>query len=148
METAYDCHIEQIVQSIFSTMLNMNVTRVEQNFSRADDSLAVTIQITGKWIGSVVLDLSPEAARASAAAMFQSPSEEIAQGDEHEVAVELVNMIGGNLKSLLPGPSHLSLPTVVSGRDFGLRVHDAELIEDVALGCDAGLLRVRLYEKI
>ena len=31
---------------------------------------------------------------------------------------ELTNILGGNLKALLPGPCHLGLPTVGSGQDF------------------------------
>ena len=40
---------------------------------------------------------------------------DVTEVDQQDVASELVNMIGGNLKSLLPGPSFLSLPTIVSG---------------------------------
>ncbi len=39
-----------------------------------------------------------------------------------EVA-ELTNIVGGGIKSLLPSPSVLSLPTVTQGTDFHLHVH-------------------------
>ena len=35
----------------------------------------------------------------------------------------------------------------VRGREFGLQVHDAELLDDVLLAGEAGLLRLRLYAK-
>jgi len=40
-----------------------------------------------------------------------TPDEDVA-----DAVGELVNMIGGNVKSLMPGPSVLSLPVVAAGR--------------------------------
>jgi chemotaxis protein CheX len=109
--------------------------------------LLASVHIAGEWTGSVLLALSPEMARVSASAMLGLPETEVSSSDEREVASEIANMVGGNLKSLLPGPSFLSLPTIVSGREFGLQVHDAELIDDLLLANHAGSLRVRLFEK-
>jgi len=147
MSTTYDSQIGEIVQSIFSTMLNIDAARVEDDFPPSHDCLVTSIQITGEWVGSVVLGMSPTAACAAAAAMLRMPSHEVTDSDQQEVAAELVNMIGGNLKSLLPGPSCLSLPTVVTGHEFNLRMHGAKLTDDVLLGSDVGWIRVRMYTK-
>ncbi len=147
METTYDSVIEQIVQSIYATMLNAELVRVEESAAPAKESLLATIQITGQWMGSVVISLSPDAARATAAAMLSISPDEATDADQQEVAAELVNMIGGNLKSLLPPPSYLSIPAVVTGDDFGQRMHGAALIDDVAFAWEGGALRVRLYAK-
>lgn len=103
--------------------------------------------IAGAWTGSVVLSLSPEVALHATAAMLGISESEVTETDRQEVAVELANMIGGNLKSLLPAPSYLSLPTIVAGREFYLQVRDAELLEDVVMACEAGLLRTRLFSR-
>jgi len=147
MLTTYDCQIEEIVQSIFSTMLNIDVARVDEEFPPTHDSLVTSIQITGEWVGGVMLGLSPAVARSAASAMFQVSSQDLTDADMQDVAAELVNMIGGNLKSLLPGPSSLSLPTVVSGNEFSMRMHHADLTDDVLLGSEVGWLRVRIYTK-
>jgi chemotaxis protein CheX len=148
MVATYDCIIEQIAQSVFSTMLNMELVRVYEPAPADQDSLLATVHIAGAWTGSVVLGISQQVARESAAAMLQIPCAEVIDADQQDVASELANMIGGNLKSMLPGPAFLSLPTIVSGREFGLEVHDAELLDDLVLACSAGLLRVRLYAKL
>ena len=148
MDTTYDCVIEQIAQSIFSTMLNIDLVRVEEPVPSDQESLLAVVQIAGQWMGSVVLALSPEFARESAAGMLRISRQDVTDADQQEVAAELVNMIGGNLKSLLPGPSYLSLPTIVAGRKIGMQVHHAELIEDVVLRSESGSLRVRLYAKV
>jgi chemotaxis protein CheX len=40
----------------------------------------------------------------------------VSDADVADAVGELVNMIGGNVKSLMPGPSALSLPVVAAGR--------------------------------
>ena len=97
---------------------------------------------------SVILGVSDGAAGAATSAMLMMPVQDITETDARDVVAELANMIGGNLKSVLPGPLFLSLPTVVAGRDLGLQVPGAELIEDVSLCCEAGGLRVRLFAQL
>ena len=145
METTYDNHIEQIVQSIFATMLGMEPVRVDDQSASCEEKLLGTIQIAGATSLSVVLAVSDGVARAAAAAMLMMPLADVSDADQRDVVAELTNMIGGNLKSLLPGPLYLSLPTVVAGRDLGLQVPGAELIDDVTLQCESGHLRIRLY---
>jgi chemotaxis protein CheX len=145
MATTYDSMIEQIVQSIFATMLNTELVRVEHVDSCDHDSLLATIQISGQWTGCVVLNLSPELSTYAAANMLQMSESEVTAADIKDTAAELVNMVGGNLKSLLPAPSFLSLPTVVTGSEFGLQVHKAELLEDVSLMGEQGGINVRVY---
>lgn len=147
MHTMYDSVIEQIVQGIYLTMLGKELVRVEDQAPSDNESLLATIQISGQWMGSVVLALSPDVARGSAMSLMNISDEEVTDADLIDTAAELVNMVGGNLKSLLPGPSFLSLPAVVSGSDFGLRLHDAQLIDDVQMACECGVLRIRLYVK-
>ncbi len=145
MSTTYDATIEEIGQSIFATMLNMELFRVETPEVPPADTLLAGVQIAGEWMGSVVIGLTEGVARAATAAMLEMDPAEVTPNDEREVAAELANMVGGNLKSLLPGPSFLSLPTIISGRELGLRVHDAELLDDVTLMSEFGPLHVCLY---
>lgn len=146
METYTDA-IDEITSSVFATMLGIDLVRSAAP-EPAEQPLLAAIHIAGEWTGSVVLALSPRAAQASAAAMLDITPDAATHADLEEVASELVNMIGGNVKGVLPGPSYLSLPTIVSGQQFGVRVVDAELIERVDLACQAGPLSVCLYQKV
>jgi chemotaxis protein CheX len=68
------------------------------------------IRIAGGWSGAVTLEMSSAAATAAARVMLDARA---VDPDEVADAVgELVNIIGGNLKSLVPTPSRLSLPGV------------------------------------
>ena len=78
-------------------------------------SAAVTI--SGGWHGVVTVELDADIARQLGARMLDlSSAEEAEDADVADAVGELVNMIGGNVKSLMPGPSVLSLPAVAAGR--------------------------------
>lgn len=77
-------------------------------------SAAVTV--SGGWHGVVTVELQEDAARSLGAGMLDLPADEVADADVADAVGELVNMVGGNIKSLMPGPSVLSLPTVAAGR--------------------------------
>ncbi len=78
-------------------------------------SAAVTV--TGEWHGVITVEVAEPVARKLTAEMLAIPSaEEVTDGDVADAVGELVNMVGGNLKSLMPGPSALSLPAVAAGR--------------------------------
>ena len=83
------------------------------------DSVSGTISITGAWQGHVVVNLTATAATAVAAAFLgMDDPAEVAEADVSDAIGELVNMVGGNVKSLAPSPSALSLPLVIHGGAF------------------------------
>jgi chemotaxis protein CheX len=147
MNATYVSEIEQIVQMIFETMLSMTIQRTDGPLGEPHRLLG-TIQVTGGNPVSLVLSVSDGMARVGSANMLAMTPEEVSEEDQRDVVAELTNMIGGNLKSIIPGSHFLSLPTVVEGRDLDLQVPGAELIDDVTLGSDSGTLRVRLYAQV
>lgn len=79
----------------------------------SDDCWSATTTVSGAWRGTVSVQLSAEAAQRAAALMVG-----VAAATTVEVADavgELANMVGGNVKSLMPDPSSLSLPVVRAG---------------------------------
>ena len=52
---------------------------------------------------------------------------------ERDLLGELVNMIGGNLKCALGRGLRLSMPSVVDGSDYSLRIRRAEVLERIAV---------------
>src|SRR5262245_56772617 len=99
MDTTYDTQIEQSVQSIFSSMLGMEVVRSAEGAAACDECVLGTIQITGERSMSVILGVSEGAARAATSAMLMLPIHDVTENDSLDVVAELANMIGGNLKS-------------------------------------------------
>ena len=109
------------------------------------DVIVGCITVTGEWQGSVLLACPAQLARMAASAMFDLPA---AQLDDEQVADalgELTNMIGGNIKSLIPGPSRLSMPTVTVGASSTVPAPGAALLSTVSLACEGLPLTVSVW---
>ncbi|WP_435746855.1 chemotaxis protein CheX [Nocardioides sp. SYSU DS0663] len=75
-----------------------------------------TVTITGEWRGMVSIDLAEPVVLAVTRGMLGFGEDEQPDLPSCTDAVgELVNIVGGNVKSLMPGPSSLSLPVVSRG---------------------------------
>ena len=104
-----------------------------------------SVTVSGAWEGSVLLELSPGMDRLLAAMMFQLEPEMLGDDEVGDAVGELANMIGGSVKSLLPEPSRLSLPTVVMGRNLSLRVPGSVLVDELVGQCELLPLRVSVW---
>lgn len=113
---------------------------------RPDGEVTVgCVRVTGEWQGNVLLACPAQLARMAASAMFDLPA---AQLDDEQVADalgELTNMIGGNIKSLIPGPSRLSMPTVTVGASSTVPMGRGALLGTVSLACQGLPLTVSVW---
>lgn len=71
------------------------------------------VTVSGAWEGQVSLEMTSATAYEAAARMLGQASVETE--DVLDAVGELVNMVGGNVKSLMPAPSVLGLPVVIEG---------------------------------
>ena len=141
MNGDYEEALEQISQMVLSTMLQIETVRGDVATDAAD--VVASIGIHGGCNGELQLEFSPGLAKAAAAAMFHLDPAHVIDEDVRDMATELANMIGGNLKSLLPGPSKLSLPEIIAGRRAAPTTPTAK----VALTTDYGPLTAAFYER-
>jgi|tagenome__1003787_1003787.scaffolds.fasta_scaffold20531697_3 chemotaxis protein CheX len=102
--------LELIVGDVFAGLLG----DVEPPFAEGDggDPLPVLarVSVTGTWNGEVVVECSTPLARLVTSHLLLVAIDELADDDVRDVVGELVNVIGGNVKSVMPGPSTMSLP--------------------------------------
>jgi chemotaxis protein CheX len=77
------------------------------------DEVHSSVSITGSWHGHIVYASSTVAARRAAAAFLAMEADEVSQEDVSDVLGELANIVGGNVKAMLPPGCFLSLPQVV-----------------------------------
>lgn len=85
--------------------------------------IAATVDISGEWNGTACLSCSIAAGRRAASVMFEMDDEELTAAEISDAIGELINVVGGNIKGLLPSPSALSLPVVHDAADFELPGH-------------------------
>lgn len=74
--------------------------------------MSAVVSIRGAWVGDVEIRVTHGLARRLAREVLQVDAHTSDDPDVKDVVGEVANMIGGNLKALLPEPCHLSLPCV------------------------------------
>jgi chemotaxis protein CheX len=105
------------------------------------------VQITGAWEGAVTVHCSEALAKLLTAAMFMVDPEDTSTEEVADALGELANMVGGNVKALLPEPCRISLPAVADGMDYRLSVPGARPVTAVTWTCQGEPLMVRLLER-
>ena len=110
--------IEQIVQQVFQTMLNMEVQARELPWPPGRELVTASISLSGSWKGAVFVECGFQDAFLFTSRMLEIDPPTELNDDVRDALGELANMVGGNLKSVLPGGVDLSLPSVVWGSDY------------------------------
>lgn len=142
--------ILEIAESVWTSFLGMSIR--EPEISEPPEtpdvhSSIATVHISGGWNGSVILSCPTPLARRAAAAMFEIGEEDLEEEEIADAFGELLNIIGGNLKCLLPEPSHLSLPTVSQGAAQVVTIPGAGLLEQVDMEIDGDRVQIAIWGK-
>lgn len=143
-----EAEVFRIAEDVFRIVLGLDVVAAEGPPAAPDRRTYLgSVQISGAWEGVVQLH-APEALVARAAGVMFGASGELTSLEQRQDAFgELSNIVAGNTKALLPGPCSLSLPTVVVGTDYQVRVPSrTRLRTAIALACAGDILVVRLFE--
>ncbi len=101
-----------IIQDTWNSTLGFQVDRATSAESCAIGAFTVCVKITGAWDGEVRLYCSSPLARSIAAAIFQVEADNAGSDEILDALSELIHIVGGNLKALLPQPVTLSLPSL------------------------------------
>jgi chemotaxis protein CheX len=117
----HQAEIVSIVEDVFRTMLDLEVSPSDV-ISPASGSLTVAVQFVGEWKGAVLLECGSEQAIAFTARLMPGLTPSHIDEDVRDSVGELVNMVGGNLKSVLPPGVALSMPSVVVGGDYAVHI--------------------------
>lgn len=128
--------IAGVTVKIWQSVLGLELTEQREGFQIPSPMLLGCVQISGAWTGAVEIASSEPMARSAAALMLQLDAAELGDGDVRDAFGELANMIGGNLKALLPGPSQLSPPVVVKGSDFTVALPGTTLLSRGTFRCN------------
>jgi chemotaxis protein CheX len=144
----FDQEIEQLTMSIWDSILKLPIEPdASSPLPAGDRTMSACVHITGAWNGAVALSCGTGLASAAAGIMFGLGQADPATADMQDAMGELVNMIGGNVKALLPGTCQLSLPAVVEGSDYSVRVPGSRVVARVPMRSGTHMLNVSLLEK-
>ena len=128
----------QIVQSVFEAMLGLVVGESETPWYPGGERLTAVVHLSGEWNGAVLLECDRSQACHFAGRYLSMESPEAMDDVVRDVLGELANMIGGNLKSVLAQGIRLSMPSIVNGSDYNLRVCGSEVTERLAFNSTEG----------
>ena len=139
----------EYTESIWKSILSLDVKPAQNGSGDSNNNYAVAgcIQITGAWNGSVTMHYPMPLAKQVASIMFDLHGEPVENEQIQDALGELTNMTGGNIKSLLPEPSFLSLPAVAL-TDRALRIPGSELVTQVTFKCNGENFLVSLLKKV
>ncbi len=111
-----------VVQNVWQSFLNDHIEFTDLVGEQDQSYLTGFIQITGGWNGAVVCTATGNLVRRIAQTLFGLPADQLTPDLLQDALAEVTNMVGGNLKAILPGPSYLCLPAVIEGQDYSVSV--------------------------
>ncbi len=103
--------VQQYTQLIYSTLFGLEVRPLPGTYDLSPtETVSGSIQISGKWNGTIMLSIPSVLVNTLTEAMFSLEPGQASTEEKKDAIGELINMIGGNIKALLPEPSVLSTP--------------------------------------
>jgi chemotaxis protein CheX len=128
-----DTDLAEMVEQVWTSYLDPEgVSPLMQTYDENQPSeVHSSVSISGSWTGHVVYASSITAARRAAAAFLAMEMDEVSEEDLSDVLGELANIVGGNVKAMLPPGAFLSLPQVLLAPESAARYPNAERITGV-----------------
>lgn len=137
-----------ITRDVWLSFLDLELEPVPPEAAVLSGSaMAATVQISGAWEGAVRLECAQDHAEAAAAKMFSGDAADISGEQARDALGELANVVSGNIKSLLPAPSALSMPVCWSAAAHESEVESAAaLVSRTAFVGPTGILHVSIWK--
>ncbi len=112
--------VQSIAQEAWSALVGDGEFLVPLPGGPPDDAVSSWVEVVGPWTGAVVVTCSRSTAEQLSRCLLAEHAPPVLEAEDIEDALgELANVVGGNVKALLPGPSVLGLPEVGSAPESG-----------------------------
>ncbi len=138
----HDAVIE-VTNAVCESLLG-DVPEARDQSTASPEGISAWVTIRGAWSGNIEVRLSSGLARRLTRELMCTEASSNDDADLRDVVGELANMIGGNLKALLPEPCALSLPSVATMRPAAT----PDLVQAFSLRGDAFEVRVSRERRI
>lgn len=143
-----DEDVRQVTSDVFNVLLHLEVEPLEQPVGASETEHFAVVGVTGGWHGLIVLGLNNELARHAAGVIFGRSASSPTSDDVSDALCELANMIGGNLKPLLPGPSRLLIPEVLGRDALDAAIHGKHEVYRASFLCRGEPLNIRVLAAV
>lgn len=132
-----------IVQMVFQTMLELE-TFESGEAGIPPGGITVAVYFAGAWSGAFVFECPGEQALELTSRFLSIDRPETMNDDVQDALGEIANMLAGNLKPLLGAGVMLSMPSVIQGADYLLRVCGTSPHHSISFQSEIGPFRVIL----
>ncbi|MDQ6992247.1 MAG: chemotaxis protein CheX [Mariprofundus sp.] len=138
----------QITQNVWRCMLEMEVHVSSVSSKEMMEQLhsSGVVHISGAWNGSVSLVCPNTLVEKAGVIILGDAAAELGKSAIVEVLGELVNILGGNIKAILPAPSYLSQPMVVDGESYEMNLLGVECVTHLMMECESTPFQLNIYQ--
>jgi len=111
-------NIHKASAQFWEQMLDMHLEPCNKTWARGEDQRCIEpnhvvahCNLSGVWAGRIEVRLTLGLARQATSAMLMQPLETVEASDTLDATKEIANMIAGTLKSALPRPCSMTVPS-------------------------------------
>jgi chemotaxis protein CheX len=140
--------LETVMGSVFTTMLGIEAWPSEERCPGSAGLLTAAVYLTGEWQGAICIHCYPPQACDFAGRFLGMPPGETVDDDVRDVMGELANMVAGNLKCTFCPGIRVSIPSVVDGRGYSLRVCGGHVVCQTGFHTAGGPVWVTLIDTV
>jgi chemotaxis protein CheX len=139
----------ELVEATWSSMLQLTAVPAGEDHADCDVSgMTVTLPIYGAFGGVVLFFTNERFARLAASRMLQTPEGLVTVLEMQDAAAELCNILAGGVKSLLPRPSSLALPTVWPVAPHAGLLQGTDVAGQLKFLCEGEPLELRVVKQV
>ena len=144
-EAGLRLQIEAIVHNVYETMLGITAIPAADPAGLLKAELTAAVYYVGTWKGAVILECSTVQAMNWASRLMSVPPP-VSLDDAGDGLGEVTNIVAGNVKPLLPPGAGLSIPSVVEGANYKLRLLGEHQAEAIVFDDGTGPFRITLVQ--
>ncbi|AXC12893.1 hypothetical protein ACPOL_3608 [Acidisarcina polymorpha] len=136
-----DEHIAEqvrITSEVFGVMADIVIEPISTSWPPSEELVTAAIYFTAPWKGAMMIECVLPLAFGFTSRLMSVPLPGSVNADVCDSLGELVNMIAGNFKALLPAETGISIPSVVRGRDYILQLRGSTTLSQVVFGSELG----------
>jgi len=128
----------RIVGEVFGVMVDIVAEPTTAPWPPSEELVTATIYFTEPWKGAMMIECVLPLAFEFTSRLMSVPLPTAVDADVCDSMGELVNMIAGNLKALMPPDTGISIPSVVRGRDYILQLRGSKTLSQIVFATEAG----------
>ena len=112
--------VQSIAQEAWSALIGDDEFLVPLPGGLPEDAVSSWVEVVGPWTGAVVLTCGRGTAEELSRSLLAEHAPPVLDAEDVADGMgELANVVGGNVKAVLPGPSVLGLPEVGAAPEAG-----------------------------